>query len=172
MPEETLNSTGQNTRRPLFLTILCVITFLGSIAGIIINSKGYMNAAAEVEKISSGKAKSQLKSLFSSGDTGAAELVKIGNLNVENYEKFSIGCIASYLLCLVGSVLMFKGKRTGFYSFTLGTFFNVITHFLLFGDQFGAMGLSVIPALGGLVLIILFGMNLKYMEETIEAEEA
>ena len=48
----------------------------------------------------------------------------------------------------------------------------VITHFLLFGDQFGAMGFSVIPALGGLVLIILFGMNLKYMEETIEAEES
>jgi len=48
----------------------------------------------------------------------------------------------------------------------------VITHFLLFGDQFGAMGLSVFPALGGLLFIILFGMNLKYMEETIEAEEA
>jgi hypothetical protein len=171
MPEETTNSTGQFTTRPLFLTILCVMTFLGSIAGIFINSKGYFNAAAEVERISSGEAKSQLKNFFSGSNNAATELVKIGNLNVGNYEKFSIGCIASYILCLVGSVLMFKLKRTGFYSFTLGTFFMVITHFLLFGDQFGAMGLSVIPALGGLVLIILFGMNLKYMEETIEAEE-
>lgn len=172
MPEETTNSTGQFTPRPLFLTILCALTFLGSIAGIVINSKGYINAPAEVEKIASGKAKSQLKNFFSGGDNAATELVKIGNLNVGNYEKFSIGCIASYLLCLIGSVLMYKLKRTGFYSFTLGTFFMVITHFLLFGDQFGAMGFSIIPALGGLVLIILFGMNLKYMEETIEAEEA
>jgi hypothetical protein len=171
MPEETNNSTGQFTQRPLFLTVLCVLTFLGSIAGIAVNIKGYLNAPAEVEKISSGAAKSQLKNLFSGGDNAATELVKIGNLNVGNYEKFSIGCIAAYLLCFIGSVLMFKLKRTGFYSFTLGTFFMVITHFLLFGDQFGAMGFSVFPALGGLVLIILFGMNLKYMEETIEAEE-
>jgi hypothetical protein len=172
MPEETINSTGQNTLRPLFLTILCAITFLGSVVGIIVNTKGYFNAAAEVERISSGKSKSQLKNLVSPGNAAPDEQVRIGNLTIENYEKFSIGCIASYLLCLVGSVLIFKLKRTGFYSFTLGTFFNVITHFLLFGDHFGAMGFSVIPAIGGLVFIILFGMNLKYMEETIEAEEA
>lgn len=172
MQEETTNSSGQFTKRPLFLTILCAITFIGSVVGIVVNTRGYFNAAAEVERISSGKAKSELKSLVTPGNTVPAELVRIGNLTIENYEKFSIGCIASYLLCLIGSVLMFKLKRTGFYSFTLGTFFNVITHFLLFGDQFGAMGFSVLPALGGLVFIILYGMNLKYMEENIEAEEA
>src|SRR5450432_1865373 len=142
MPEETINSTGQNTLRPLFLTILCVITFIGSVGGIIINSRGYVNADAEVENITSGKAKTQLKNFFSPGNKDSDELVRIGNLNVENYKKFSIGCIASYLLCLVGTVLIFKLKRTGFYSFTLGTFFNLITHFLLFGDNFGAMGIS------------------------------
>src|SRR5665647_2651484 len=159
MPEETINSTGQNTPRPLFLTILCVLTFIGSITGIIINSRGYFNAANEVEKITSGKAKTQLKNLFSPGSTSSDELVSIGNLKVENYRKFSIGCIASYILCLVGTILIFKLKRTGFYSFTLGTFFNLITHFLLFGDNFGAMGISIVAALGGLVFIILFSMN-------------
>lgn len=166
MPEETINPSDKNTFRPLFLTILCVITFIGSVAGIIINSKGIINAEAEVERISSGKSKTQLKNLFSPGGRVTYQPVRIANLNVENYRKFSIGCIASYLLCLVGSVLIFKLKRTGFYSFTLGTFFNLITHFLLFGDNFGVMGISIIVALGGLVFIILFGMNLNYMEET------
>jgi hypothetical protein len=87
--------------------------------------------------------------------------VRVGNLNVENYKKFSIGCIASYILCLVGSVLIYKLKRNGFYSFTLGTFFILLTHFLLFGDNFGVMGLSILAALTGLVFIILYGMNLK-----------
>ena len=165
MPEETINLNGQNTGRPLFLTILCVITFIGSIAGIIVNTRGYFNAEAEVEKISSGKAKTQLKNLFFPGSNAHDELVRIGNLNVENYQKFSIGCIASYILCLVGTVLIFKLKRTGFYSFTLGTFFNLITHFLLFGDNFGAMGISIVAALAGFVFVIMFGMNLKYMNE-------
>ncbi|MEP7145139.1 MAG: hypothetical protein ABI707_19790 [Ferruginibacter sp.] len=166
MPEETINSTSPNTYRPLFLTILCVITFIGSIAGIIINSRGYINADAEVENITSGKSRSALKNLFSPGNKSSEELVRIGNLNVENYKKFSIGSIASSILCLVGTILIFKLKRTGFYSFTLGTFFNLITHFLLFGDNFGAMGFSIIAALAGFVFVILFGMNLKYMEET------
>ena len=164
MPEEIYNSNVKNTRRPVFLTILCVLTFIGSIAGIIINSKGFINAEEEVEKIASGKAKTQLRNLFSSISNNT-ERVTISNLNVENYQKYCIGCIVSYILCLVGTVLMFKLKRTGFYSFTLGTFFNLITHFLLFGDNFASMGLSILAALSGFVFVILFGLNLKWMDE-------
>jgi hypothetical protein len=166
MPEEIINSTGAKKSRPLFLTILCVLTLIGSVVGIIVHTMGYFNSEAKVGLIKSGNSKTQLKNLFS-GDkaANANEVIKVGNVNVENYEKFSIGCIASYILCLVGSVLIFKLKRTGFYSFTLGTFFNLIAHFLLFGDNFGVMDISILAALGGLVLIILYGMNLKYMEE-------
>ena len=164
MPDETINPT-RATARPLFLTILCIITFLISVIGIITNIKGYVNADAEVERITSGKAKTQLKNIFSPGAVASDELVRIGNLNVENYKKFSIGCIASYILCLVGTILIFKLKRTGFYSFTLGTFFNLITHFLLFGDNFGSMGISILVALAGFIFVILYGLNLKYMDE-------
>jgi hypothetical protein len=165
MLEQTIDPKGENTYRPLFLTVLCAITFIGSIAGIIINARGYANADAEVANIIAGKGRTQLKNLFSHSDEAASELVRVGNLNVENYKKFTIGCIASSILCLVGTVLIFKLKRTGFYSFTLGTFFNLITHFLLFGDNFGVMGFSILAALGGFVFVILYGMNLKYMEE-------
>lgn len=171
MAAEITNTTAQPAVRPLFLTILCVLTFIGSLVGIVNNVRGYFNADAEVERIASGKSKSQLKSLFAPGSNPADELVRIGNLNPPNYQKFSIGGIFSYILCLVGSVLIFKLKRTGFYSFTLGTFFNLLTHFLLFGDNVAAMGVSILIAIGGLVFIILFGMNLKYMEEDIQAEE-
>jgi len=170
MPQETNMITAQKTFRPLFLTVLCTITLIASIAGLVSYSKGYFNAKEEVERITSGKAKSQLKILFGSGKGQSAELVRIGNLTVDNYQKFSVGCFASYLLCLVGTVLIFQLKRTGFYSFTLGTFFNLITHFLLFGDNFSAMGLSILGALGGLVFVILYGLNLKYMEESQEVE--
>ena len=164
MPDETINPT-RAVARPLFLTILCIITFLISVIGIITNIRGYVNADAEVERITSGKAKTQLKNIFSPGAVASDELVRIGNLNVENYKKFSIGCIASYILCLVGTILIFKLKRTGFYSFTLGTFFNIITHFLLFGDNFGSMGISILVALAGFIFVILYGLNLKYMDE-------
>ena len=165
MAEQIYNSEGTSRYRPLILTILCAITLIGSVIGIISNIKGYISAEAEVENIASGKSKTQLRNLFSNETAVPGEVPRISNLTVENYQKYSIGCIVSYILCLVGTVLMFKLKRTGFYSFTLGTFFNLITHFLLFGDNFGSMGLSILAALSGFVFVILFSMNLKYMEE-------
>jgi len=166
MLEQTFDPKGPKTYRPLFLTILCLITFIGSVAGIIINARGYVKAAEEVQNITAGKVKTQLKNLFNSDyKNEPAPEGRIGNLTEENYKKFCIGCIASSILCLVGTILIFKLKRTGFYSFTLGTFFNLITHFLLFGDKFGFMGISILAALAGFVFVILFGMNLKYLEE-------
>ena len=165
MIQENNPSSNAPINRPVFLTILCIITLIISIAGIVSNTKGYLNAPTEVEKISSGKAKTQLKNLITSDVNSQSQAVKIANLNVENYKKFSIGCIAAYILCLVGSILIFKLKRTGFYSYTLGTFFNLITHFLLFGDNFGAMGISIVIALSGFVFVILFAINLKYLNE-------
>ncbi len=166
MPEEIYNSTAvANPQRPFLLTVLCYITFLGSIAGIIINAVNIVNAPAQVERISSGTSKTQLRNLFSNSNATTTGPVRVGNLNEENYIKFSIGGIVSFVLCLVGTVLMYKLNRTGFYSFTLGTFFNLITHFLLFGDNFGTMGLSILVALSGFVFVILFSTKLKWMEE-------
>lgn len=166
MPEEIYNSTAVVTpQRPFFLTILCYITFLGSIVGIIVNAVNITNANSQVETIKLGKSSTQLRNLFSSSNVETTGLIKIGNLNEENFIKFSIGGIVSFILCLVGTILMYKLNRTGFYSFTLGTFFNLITHFLLFGDNFGTMGLSILVALGGFVFVILFSTKLSYMEE-------
>ena len=61
MLEQTFDPKGQKTYRPLFLTILCLITFIGSVAGIIINARGYVKAAEEVQNITAGKVKTQLK---------------------------------------------------------------------------------------------------------------
>jgi protein-S-isoprenylcysteine O-methyltransferase Ste14 len=60
---------------------------------------------------------------------------------------------------------MYRGKRNGFYSLVLGVFFNLISHFLLFGDNFGAMGFSMVASIIGLIIIVLFSLHLKYLEE-------
>jgi hypothetical protein len=132
------------------------------------NARGYFKAEEAVANIQSGNSKTQLKNLFSmfssSASTTTNTPVSIGNLNVENYQKFSLGGVLASLLCLIGTVLMWKLQKNGFYAFALGTFFNVITHFLLFGDNISAMGLSIIAALGGLIFVMLYGLQLKNMD--------
>ena len=153
------------TYRPLFLPILCVLTFFGSVTGLVFNSLGYFNAETLVNRIASKGSNSRLRVLdYSDGDL-LNPSIRIGNITVANYKKFSIGGAVSCILSLIGSVLMFRGKRNGFYALVLGVFFNLISLFLLFGDNFGAMGLSMLANLLGLVMVILFSLHLKYLEE-------
>jgi hypothetical protein len=158
-------TTSDLTHRPLFLPILCLLTFFGSITGLVFNSLGYFNSETLVNRIASKDSNSHLRVLdYSNGDLTNPS-IRVGNITVENYKKFSIGGAVSYILCLAGSVLMFKGKRNGFYSLVLGVFFSLISHFLLFGDNFKAMGLSMLLTLLGLILVFVFYLNLKYLEE-------
>jgi len=163
MPQEFQIAEQTHTYRPLFLSILCILGFIGSLASIVQNSVGIFKADDEVAHIQSGSSKTQLKNIF--GDKAAiSQPMSISNLTSDNFQKFSIGGIVSALLCLVGVVMMWLLKKSGFYSFTLGTFFNLITHFLLFGENIGAMGLSLVAALVGLVFVILYSRFLNYMD--------
>ncbi len=164
MQQDVINSEQVHTYRPLFLSILCIIGFIGSIISIVQNAVGVFKADEEVIQIQSGNSKTQLKNIFSGSRSSAGEPLVIGNLTPDNYQKFSIGGIVSSLLCLIGVVMMWMLKKSGFYSFTLGTFFILITHFLLFGDNIGAMGLSLIGAILALVLVLFFSRYLDYMD--------
>ena len=165
MPQETSLHQKDFSHQPIFLRLLCLITFFGSITGIVFSSIGYFNAVSIVERISSESSNSELKVLhYSDGNLGSPN-ERVGNITEENYKKFSVGGAVAYLLCLVGAVLIFQGKISGFYSLVLGVFFNLITHFLLFGDNFGAMGLSMLAAFFGLLIVVLFGLHLKYLQE-------
>ena len=164
MQQDVINSEQVHTYRPMFLSILCVLGFIGSIISIAQNAIGVAKADVEVAQIQSGNSKTQLKNIFAFSNSSSAEPLVIGNLTADNFQKFSIGGIVSALLCLIGVVMMWMLKKSGFYSFTLGTFFNIITHFLLFGENIGAMGLSLIAAILGLVLVILFSRYLNYMD--------
>ena len=164
MLQNIINADGLRTQRPVFLSVLCLIGFIGSFICIIENSIGFFKAQVEVNQIQSGVEKTQLKNIFSASNAPHTPITNISNLTPENYQKFSIGGIVASLLSIVGIVLMWLLKKNGFYSFCLGTFFNIITHFLLFGDNIGAMGLSLIWAIFGLILAVLYSRFLYRMD--------
>jgi len=153
------------SHRPLLLPILCLLTLFGSFTGLVFNSLGYFNSESLVNRIAAKDSNSRLRVLDYSDGSLTNPSIRIGNITVANYKKFSIGGAVSCILSLVGSVLMFKGKRNGFYALVLGVFFNLMSLFLLFGDNFGAMGLSMLANLLGLVMVVLFSLHLKYLEE-------
>lgn len=164
MSAQNKEAHSLNAIRPLFLAILCGIGFLGSLTTVLENSIGYFSAEYEVARIEMGTKKTLLKNIFSQDQSTGYQSMNLANLNTDNFKKFCLGEIVAALLCIVGTILMWLMKKNGFYSFTLGSFFNLITHFLLFGEQVGAMGLSFIWAVFCLVLVLLYSRFINIME--------
>ena len=70
------------TYRPLFLPILCLLTFFGSVTGLVFNSLGYFNAETLVNRIASKGSNSRLRVLdYSDGDLSNPS-IRIGNITV------------------------------------------------------------------------------------------
>ncbi len=57
------------THRPLFLPILCLLTFFGSITGLVFSSLGYFNSETLVNRIAAKDSNSHLRVLdYSNGN--------------------------------------------------------------------------------------------------------
>lgn len=164
MPQEVTIAPQAHPQRPMFLTVLCVLGFIGSVTSILVNGIGFFKSETEVVQIKAGAESTQIKNVFLGGKATETSPWSLSNLTPENFEKFSVGGIVSALLCLIGVVLIWKFKKSGYYSYVLGTFFTLITHFLLFGDNIGAMGLSFIWAILQLLIVILLSRFINSLE--------
>jgi hypothetical protein len=137
------NST---TQRPTFLTVLCILTWIGCGLGIIGNLMGM---------------------------AGASMLGSIGGKLMPYYAIQTICAI----LCLVGSIQMWKMKKMGFYIYTVGELLPLILSYILFADAMkalsgaGGKGLASAIAAGGIIgalipiaFVVMYFVNTKDMK--------
>lgn len=156
--------------RPTFLTVLCILTFIGSGWGLISASMQYLTANAQAAAMTTATQQAS-KEISKSGSS--SEGAKIANEMInsmasvftpETVKKSALAAIAAALLCLAGAVMMWQLKKTGFYLYVLGTLIGIVTPLLLFGSNLLAMGMSIIIGFFGVLFVILYGVNLKHMK--------
>ena len=159
--------------RPTLLTVLCILTFIGSSWTIIANVWSYSTAARSSKAFStimkrqddSGpqndtivqKRKDEKHSIFEKKMMTSVSKI----MTEENIRKNSIGAIISGLFTLVGAILMWRLRRIGFYLYIAGVFIGLIVPFYLFGNNLLAVGMSVFSGFFGLVFIALYALNFK-----------
>jgi hypothetical protein len=74
--------------------------------------------------------------------------------------------VMSNIMTLVGAVMMFRLKRTGFGFYVIGTIVYVAAPLLIFGGKgFFATMMTVALAFLGLVFVVLYALNLKHMHK-------
>ncbi len=157
--------------RPLFLKVLCILTFIGSGYGIINSAITYFKAddisnivsrvKTEVNKDAKLKnARNPEKFNFVSKIMNNASEIS----TPENLRKTSIGNLISSLLCLFGALIMWHLKRVGFYVYTIGTVAGIILPFYMFGSNFLTNISAGFLGFIGILFVIFYAMNMKSLK--------
>ncbi len=165
--------------RPTLLTVLCILTFVGSSIGILTNIYSYARAnrtASEYQEIRQkviGKDSLSVKDTVKEGTAVRRKspfmerfVEEAGSLmTVQKIHEKAIGSIISYLFTLIGAILMWNLLRTGFYLYIAGIVIDVGIPLILFHGNHSAFPLSFISLFFGLLFIILYALNISSLRK-------
>jgi hypothetical protein len=161
----------QAPARPTFLTVLCVLSFLGSAYGILNNLNGFMNAGKmPMENVNQmlDSARTEINR-EAQGTPGAAVAEKVLSGATEfvdpaKLKKMSLYLLMANILTLGGAYLMFQLKKQGFWMYVVGTALAVLTPLIIYGAG-NLVSIMMTVALGfiGVVFAVMYAVNLKHM---------
>ena len=163
--------------RPTLLTVLCILSFVGSGWAILSNTWAYIMASKNAQVFATHvRVKHQDSAFYKdslNGDIhkekknplGRSMMLSLSKIMTEDNIKHSaLGTIISGLLTLSGSLLMWWLKRKGFYLYIAGVAVGIFIPFYLYGNNLLAIGISSFSSFFGLIFIALYALNLKSMK--------
>ncbi len=125
-------------KRPGLLTVLCILTFIGSGLSILIWLFAIIGLGSVLGFLGNIPG-------FSSGGGGSSIIV-------------SIVLLLLAIVLLLSAIMMWKLKKMGYYLYILVKILGIILPIVLLGSMFKIAGL-IIPV----IFIVLYGLNYKAM---------
>jgi hypothetical protein len=151
---EQTTTTAVTAKRPSFLTVLCILTYVGVGLSVILSIVGFMATQALTSMADTMGTMSGVEEM--PGMTDAMNAIKYANVTL------AISILGA-VLCLVGAILMWKQKKNGFYIYVIGQVAPLVTSaVLLGGSAFSGMALFM-GAIFPIAFIVMYGLNLKHM---------
>ncbi len=174
----------QSEPRPSLLTVLCILTFIGSSWAIISSIIAYSTAPKYAKIFSTVTRQRQERATFNDSISNANKdslnnrgvhrknspfgekiMTSVSKMvTVDNIRKSAIGATISALFTLFGAILMWRLKRNGYYFYIIGIVIGLIVPFYLYGNNFLAIGMSSFSSFFGLVFIALYALNIKNLK--------
>lgn len=171
MDQENQTMEPQQKVRPTFLTVLCILTFIGSGWGIYDGFTDYLFADTAEDAI--GLVDDQLEDAMDEmEDSDASEgMVNFmdalfGNLKDNlTSEKIRASAMWNGLSCiftLLGAIFMWRLNRMGYFIYIVGILLFIISPLIVFDGMMGSMAAAGNGFIG-ILFGILYGVNLKHM---------
>ncbi|MFL5763483.1 MAG: hypothetical protein ACJ77K_06020 [Bacteroidia bacterium] len=155
--EETNSGAAMPAKRPTFITVLCILSFVGigfSLIGGIMNYFTY-SALASGGGMLGG---------MGGGEMGAAMNNMADALGMD-YGKMATSALVTAVLnlpLLLGVLMMWKQKKTGFYIYAATELIQAICPLIIVGGLAGGVS-AIAMIIFGIAFIVMYGVNLKHM---------
>lgn len=150
--------------RPTFLTVLCILTFIGSGWSIYSGITNYNMADTSYGLVNEQFEKVQEQLDNQEGAESVGQLFQsIGeSMSPEKIKNNGIATAVTSIITLIGAILMWGLRKTGFYVYVVGAVAAIVAPIIIFGGLAGTMASSG-AAIAGILFIILYGLNLKHL---------
>ena len=150
-------------QRPTFLTVLCILTFIGSGMNIM-GSMFQLAFSSFIKDVDISTVNVSLNNLSGELPQQIIEnLLDIVESFVANGTIVAMANLLLYSMSLAGAILMFQMKKTGFYIYSVAQIaLLLVAPLLLCWNFFIAFGL-IINASFAILFIILYFINYKHL---------
>lgn len=153
---ETLDGNVGTGKRPSFLTVLCILTFIGAGLGILGGIWNMITIPSQIETI---KGLGALATGLG-GDLGAELTAQIEAL--EKFGMISAGLsLVGSILCLLGALKMWKMAKSGYFMYIAGQVLALVGVFLIMGTSWLAGPIGMIFPIA---FIVMYTLNLKHLK--------
>ena len=150
--------------RPAFLTVLCILTFIGVGCGLIYDL--YKIYLVQVM----GTAMELIKNMKQPGADPGSNAFIDQSFKYYKYGYALIGSeIGGNLAILAGAILMWKQKVLGYMLYLAGQIVPIVIYFSVMGLYNGQLGmfgwLSYVPYIFTAGFLIMYALNIKHMKK-------
>jgi hypothetical protein len=153
---EAVQGNDSQPKRPNFITVLCIITWVGCAFAIFGGIIGYFTTKAQCATMDS------MGSLYENNPFGGS-LREAMDKACEHIGLSTTINVLCGLICLLGSILMWQLKKIGFFIYAVAELAPVVSTVVLgAGGIFGA-ATAVFTGIIAVVWVVLYAVNLKHM---------
>lgn len=157
----------QNNNLPVFLKVLCILTYVGAGIGILSGLYGIFTFENSMQQMQQSQELMEM-----SGSNVFGDMTEFLEVNRKWGFTVQIMGFVGNLLCLFGALYMWKLKKIGFYLYVPGQIIPLIGSFGLMGGLTAGGGMfagiavvaSIIGALFPIAFIIMYAVNLKHLK--------
>ena len=159
--EEINQENFMPAKKPQFLKVLCILTFIGTGVGLLEGLYNLIKAPTALEDFQRDQ---ELTGNMEGMSSGFMEnIMEAARLSAENALPLAITAIGVNLFCLFGALMMWKLRKVGFYVYVCGQLLGIIVPIILIGFSGVFGGLMALTSIFPIAFIIMYAFNLKHM---------